>query len=204
MDNTHIVILMDRSGSMERIKKQAETSLKEYLQEQKEVEGDADVSFYKFNHEFEIDYQNIPIKEAVEPQLEPTGRTALYDSIGKVINIEEEKLNNLINKPDKCLFIIITDGIENASENYDNKSIKKLLDNKRKDDWSIIFVCSDENQMQDAKENLGFASNFMMSFSNNDSSVSTVSANLSSYTARYRKSSNSNLGLNTDEQNADK
>lgn len=155
MNYTDITFLIDRSGSMTSIKEDAMGGFETFIKEQKEAEINACVSVYKFDNIFEKEYVSKDIKEVKSFNLSPRGSTALLDSIAKAIIETEVRLSKLETylKPDRTLFIIITDGYENSSIEFKKDQIAQLIDKKQKEDWQFVFLGAN---MDAIKEGMSF------------------------------------------------
>lgn len=143
-DLTLIVAILDRSGSMEAIKEDAIGGFNSFLEQQKEVPGDCQMSIVLFDHEYNqiTDYEDVQnIDPLNERTFVPRGCTALFDAVGSTIQSVGEKLDNMPEeeKPSKVLFLILTDGDENASKEYDLAQVKTLIQ-KQQDEWNWEFV----------------------------------------------------------------
>jgi uncharacterized protein YegL len=140
-----IVVIADRSGSMESIKNDAIGGFNNFIDEQKKVDGEADLSLILFDHEYEVSYKNVDIKDVQHLNNEtyvPRGMTALLDAIGKTITDVGIELHNLAEneRPNKVIVCIITDGEENSSKEYTKSKIKEMVEHQRnKYSWEFIF-----------------------------------------------------------------
>ena len=154
---THIVFILDKSGSMYPLTKDTIGGFNSYLDKQKEEStGEAVVSCYLFNTVTDVLYTNKDIKKAkhmTEKVYCAEGGTALYDAVGLAISQTTKNNENI--KPQKTLFVIMTDGMENSSREYSHKAIKALIESKRKDaGWEFIFMGANF-EAEDFAESLG-------------------------------------------------
>lgn len=154
---THIVFVLDKSGSMWNLQGDTIGGFNSYLADQKkETESDAIVSCYMFNDNTKTVYKNRDIqntKELTENDYNPGGNTALYDAIGFAVS-ETAKINKEVN-PLHTVFVIMTDGYENSSHEYSRKAICSLIESKRNDaKWQFIFMGADI-EAEDVAEELG-------------------------------------------------
>ena len=121
-EKTHIICILDRSGSMASIMSDSIGGFNTFLKKQKELPDEATITVALFDDKYELLYDNVDIKKAEELTSKiwyPRGTTALYDAIGKTINTDRAKLKSLGNEaPSKVLVCIVTDGLENASTEY--------------------------------------------------------------------------------------
>ena len=139
-DKTVIGFLLDETGSMQSLKKETITSFNEYVQSVKDETEDVVMTLTKFNsRKMEIVY-NLTQLDSISPldeeNYQPDALTPLYDAIGKTIKEMEPFMKDC----KKALFIIQTDGYENASQEYSLDAIKKLIKEKEKENWTFVFL----------------------------------------------------------------
>jgi len=136
LEETHIVMILDRSGSMSSIKESTIASFNNFIQEQRKLPYPATVSLYQFDDRFETVYENMDLKEVPflnDDTYQPRASTALYDAIGKTISRLE--------KGKRVLISIITDGQENASREYNDSQIHNMItDYREKYNWQFAFL----------------------------------------------------------------
>lgn len=159
-----IALILDRSGSMQILKEDVIKGLNEFITKQKLqlIGNQVKFSLILFDHQYLklIDSQNLwDIKEFTQADYCPRGMTALLDAIGQTIddlNIKFEKQNQL-QKPEKVIIAIITDGFENNSKRYNKDKIKEMISKQQKEyNWSFIFLSSNLDSIQDAQTLYGF------------------------------------------------
>lgn len=138
---TDIIMVLDRSGSMADMKFEVDNGINNFIEEQKNIEGEATFTLAQFDDKYEIVHDGINIKDVPKFECKPRNMTALYDAIGKTITSVGERLHNTKkeDRPDKVLFIIVTDGHENASLEYDYDKISGMIKHQ-KDVYSWDFV----------------------------------------------------------------
>jgi hypothetical protein len=146
---TEIIIVLDRSGSMGVIKSDTIGGFNEFLKTQKEVPGKANLTLAQFDDQYDVLYNGIDIQDIpnlTEETFVPRGWTALFDAIGKTMNITAERLSKSTDKPDQVLFVIITDGEENASREFNASQIKDLIkahtDNSK---WQFVYIGANQD-----------------------------------------------------------
>ena len=128
-DYTHIVLLIDRSGSMNTIKEDMEGGIKTFIEGQKLEPGYCTVTAAQFDNNYEVIFSRVPISEIDEIKIEPRGTTALIDSMCRLITEVGADLASLSEdeRPDRVLFITITDGEENSSFKFTNADTSIIL-----------------------------------------------------------------------------
>ncbi|MFL4474072.1 VWA domain-containing protein [Paeniglutamicibacter sp. MACA_103] len=150
-DSALLVFLLDRSGSMFDIKRDIEGGLNAYIAEQKAQPGTATASLYLFDDRFEAAYRNMPLAEVPHFNLEPRGTTALYDAIGRTITDVRQQIAKLPadKRPGIVHFNIASDGLENASTKYTQRSIRELIQTQEKvDKWVISYMGCDQDAVE--------------------------------------------------------
>ena len=143
---TEIVFILDRSGSMGGLETDTIGGYNSMLSKQKKEDGEAYVTTVLFDERIEIlhDRENLKkVKPITDREYFVRGSTALLDAVGSTISrIKNERKNaDSAELPQKTLFIITTDGMENASREYTYNTVKKLVEQqKKKDKWEFIFL----------------------------------------------------------------
>lgn len=117
---SHITLLSDRSGSIKDIESDVNGGIKTYVTEQQEVPGKCTISLHTFDDVFDVAKDFIDIKDWGEYLVQPRGLTALLDAMARSINLTGERLAALPEdeRPEHVLFVVSTDGLENASEEF--------------------------------------------------------------------------------------
>ena len=154
--DVELVFILDRSGSMGGLESDTIGGYNSMLSKQKkEKTGKVSVTTVLFDDQYELLYNQVPI-EKVSPMTEEEyyvrGSTALLDAIGKtVMQVKANQDKKEIK--DKVLFVIITDGMENASCEYRADQIKKLIEErKEKDNWEFLFLGANIDAIGAAKD----------------------------------------------------
>ena len=138
------LIIIDESGSMQSIKKPTIDSVNETIQSvraaQKQYEDQEHfVSLVSFNDNVKVISECAPVAEIQElndETYQPNCCTALYDAIGISVNA----LRKRVEKDDKVLVTIVTDGYENASREWSGKAIKELIEEMRQKGWVFTYI----------------------------------------------------------------
>lgn len=143
---TEIVFILDRSGSMSGLEADTIGGYNSMLSKQKEEEGEAVISTVLFNDKTKIlhDRQRIDkVSQISGRDYQVSGCTALLDALGGAIHhigrVQKELPED--ERPEKTLFIITTDGMENSSRVYSYDKVKKMVEKKKKKQhWEFIFL----------------------------------------------------------------
>jgi hypothetical protein len=178
---TQIVVVLDRSGSMDTIAKSTVEGINSFVKEQKAAEGEAFMTLVQFDNEYQIDYKERPLNEVADlingETFVPRATTALYDAIGRTINE--------INTTDDVIFVIVTDGAENASKEFTKENVFNKIEEKKKDGWNFLFLAANQDAMKTGGS-LGISASNSMTFNANDASVGNMYMNFSSKVSGYR------------------
>lgn len=150
---TDITLVVDRSGSMDQVKDEANKGIAAFIAEQKSAPGEALFSLLQFDTTPEWVYQGKPIQEVKEYRLDPRGMTALLDSIGKAINNTGNRLSAMPEdeRPGLVIIAIITDGLENASQEFTKARIKEMIEHQQsKYNWQFIYLGANQDAFAEA------------------------------------------------------
>lgn len=144
-DITELVFILDRSGSMGGLEEDTIGGFNSMIEKQKKEEGECLVSTILFDHEVSTLHDRVPladIKPMTNEEYFVRGCTALIDAIGMTVKHIEE-VHRYIRKEDipaRTLFVITTDGMENASTEYSAEKVKKMIESKKKKGWEFLFI----------------------------------------------------------------
>lgn len=140
---TELVFILDRSGSMRGLEEDTIGGFNSVIARQKE--GSALVTTVLFDRRFDTIHDRVPIDEIADLTEEdyfPGGCTALLDAVGRTISKikDRQKEQKASERPEKTIFVIITDGYENASRLYDYDEIKELVQKQSDLGWEFLFL----------------------------------------------------------------
>ncbi len=143
---TELVFILDRSGSMAGLESDTIGGYNSMLQKQKEVEGECLITTVLFDNRYELLHDRIDIR-AVRPITDKEyyvgGSTALLDAIGRTIHkiASAQKHTAEDYRAEKVMFVIITDGEENASREYSPDKVKAQIElEKSRYGWEFVFL----------------------------------------------------------------
>jgi hypothetical protein len=163
-----------------------------FLRKQKELPDEATITVALFDDKYELLYDNVDIKKAeelTESIWYPRGMTALYDAIGKTINNDRAKLKKLGSEaPAKVLVCVVTDGLENASREFNNDNIKKLIKNCEEDDWNFIYLAANQDAFS-VGISFGISAGNTFTYTADSTGVMNMSATLNNASMSYRSMS---------------
>ena len=143
---TEIVFILDRSGSMSGLERDTIGGYNSLIQKQKKEEGEAIISTVLFDDQAEVLHDRVSlnnIQPMTEEQYYVRGCTALLDAVGGAIHHigNVHKYARKEDVPEKTLFIITTDGMENASRRYSYEKVKHMIERqKAKFGWEFLFL----------------------------------------------------------------
>ena len=143
---TELVFILDRSGSMAGLEADTIGGFNSMLAKQRATPGEAVVSTVLFDHETQVIHDRVPLGEVKDLTREDyyvRGCTALLDAVGGAIHHigNVHKYARKEDVPEKTLFIITTDGMENASKRYDYRKVKEMIERQKdKYGWEFLFL----------------------------------------------------------------
>lgn len=143
---TELVFILDRSGSMGGLETDTIGGFNAMLEKQRKQEGECLVSTVLFDHESKVLHDRVPldkVRPMTEEDYQVRGCTALLDAIGGAIHhiSNIHKYARPEDVPEHTLFVITTDGMENASHQYDSNTVKKMIEKKKKKKgWEFLFI----------------------------------------------------------------
>lgn len=157
---TEIVFIIDKSGSMARFTEDTVGGFNATIERQRQIEGEVLVSTVLFNEESEVLHDRVPI-EKIAPltrdEYRVGGCTALLDAIGGAIHHigNVHKYARPEDVPAHTVFMITTDGMENASHHYASGRVKQMIERQQKKyGWEFIFLAANIDAVETAS-NIG-------------------------------------------------
>ncbi|MCJ7690362.1 MAG: VWA domain-containing protein [Clostridiaceae bacterium] len=168
MNLTEIVFLLDRSGSMQGLESDTIGGFNAFIENQRKLEGETIVTAVLFDDKYEILWNGIDVTKTKLTCKEyfVRGSTALLDAIGKTILDVGYRLSKTSEdeKSGKVIFVITTDGMENASCEFTYKKIKECIKHqKEKYNWEFIFLGANIDATKEA-DSLGIDVNNAYSY----------------------------------------
>ena len=154
---TEIVFILDRSGSMGGLENDTIGGFNAMLKEQKEKDGKAFVTTVLFDHERFTLHDRLPIEKVPEMTAKDytvRGCTALLDAIGYTIE-HIKRIHHYARREDvpaSTMFVITTDGYENASRHYSGPAVKKMINAQKKKGWEFLFIGANIDAIATARD----------------------------------------------------
>lgn len=152
-DLTDITLVVDRSGSIEQIRQDAEGGVNSFIAQQAKEPGEALLTLVQFDTEYDFIHKGVPISQVPKYELIPRGRTALLDAVGRAINETGERLAKLDeqDRPGLVVFVVMTDGLENSSVEFSKTKIKEMIEHQQeKYNWHFTFLGANQDAFAEA------------------------------------------------------
>ena len=169
-NRSDITILLDRSGSMASVKSDVEGGFERFLADQRAIPGECALTLVQFDSQsIEPVYVERPIQTAPGLELNPRGMTPLLDAVGQTILRTGERLTAKPEaaRPGRVLFVIITDGKENASREYSKTRVREMVQHQTQAyQWQFLYLGANVDAFAEAGGlgiDLQFAANFAAS-----------------------------------------
>ena len=151
---SELVFIIDQSGSMSGKEEDVIGSFNSTIKSQKENGYKTMVTTAVFSDEHSIIHDRLDLKEVKDMAKEdykPSGCTALIDTIGYMIDHIKKIHHYVDNKPERTLFVIITDGLENASHRYSSNEVKRMIEAQKENKWEFLFLGANIDAVETAK-----------------------------------------------------
>jgi len=197
---TAIAVILDQSGSMGSVCTDTIGGFNNFLTEQKKLDGKAFLTLCTFSDTYQLVHNYVPLNDVPELTTEtysPSGWTALLDAVGATVNSLKKKIASMqeADQPKKVVFVILTDGQENASVEYKRAQIKSMLEEQQsKHNWQIIFLGANFDSFAEGAS-IGVAGSSFNYTSNSRGTQRTYSA-ISDSIGAYRFSKSASMDMN--------
>lgn len=167
-----LVFILDESGSMRGLEKDTIGGFNSTIDKQKKEDGDCLVSTVCFSNGQRVIHDRVnlrDVKELTDRDYRPCGSTALIDTVASSIK-HIKMVHKYIRKedrPDKTMFIITTDGMENASHKYSLGETKRMIEECKEKGWEFIFLAANIDAYETARD-YGFDEESTVNYVNDD------------------------------------
>jgi len=206
---TMICLIMDRSGSMQNLRQDVVGGVNNFIEQQKKKPDPASIAFVRFDSP-----SDTPVIERFRPmqplaevkpltldEYDPRGWTPLLDAVGKtIVDLDEDWKRE---QPDRAIVVIVTDGQENASEEYTKPKIRSLIQAREaSDQWTFIFLGANVDAFAEASA-LGIRSVNTASYTASSAGMGSTYSTISDTVGRMRSTGDTmahNLGGTITEQ----
>lgn len=153
---TEVVFILDRSGSMDHLTDDTIGGFNALIEKQKKEEGECLISTFLFDNEVELLHDRLPLAEIpalTRDTYYARGCTALIDCIGEAVT-HIDKIHRYARRediPSKTMFVITTDGMENASHKYSADEVRKMIKKHQEKGWEFIFIGANIDSVETAE-----------------------------------------------------
>ncbi len=181
-DRTEIIFLLDRSGSMGGLETDTIGGFNGFVAKQRQMEGETRVTAVLFDDRYEILWNGVEAGavKLTEQEYYVRGCTALLDAVGKTILDVGHRLAKTPNdeRPGKVIFVITTDGLENASREFTLAKVKELIAHQQeKYSWEFIFLGANIDVAREAG-NLGISPDCTFAFTASEAGIGEMYSRL--------------------------
>ena len=184
------------------IRTDTEGGIKTFIEDQKKLPGEALVTLAQFDNRYDVVYESAKLDD-IDYQLIPRGSTSLCDAIGKFVTDLGETLRNQSEdeRPGKVVVLILTDGMENSSKEWDTDSVKKLVTQQQEHwSWEFVFMGANVDAISEAKH-FGIRGDNAINYAPSSAGVTNVFSSASGYVTNTR-SGLSNVGFTDEDRSA--
>jgi uncharacterized protein YegL len=185
-EHAEIVIVLDRSGSMGCIKSDMEGGLNEFIDKQKKEPGECSVTLTQFDDKYEVVFSGMPLCDVPKIEIVPRNCTALLDAVGRTVHAVVKRHSDTPEekRPKRTLCVIITDGQENASQEFKLADVKALIEDQRAKGWEFVYFGANQDAFAEGGR-MGIVQNFH--FHADAKGTEQVSEQMTSGTTSYRR-----------------
>lgn len=208
-DLSDITVVLDRSGSMESLCVEVIGSFNTFVDDQKSVKNPATFTLIQFDDKYEVNYEGVDIKDVTHLNNDtyiPRGMTALLDAVGTAIISTGKRLSGMDepDRPEKVIFIIQTDGMENASQEYTVEVVKKMIQEQQdKYSWEFVFLGSNIDAIATASD-MGIRYSNAMTYANTPDGTREAFKSVSENITFCRCNKNSDMSFKEKDYKAQK
>jgi hypothetical protein len=204
---THITVILDRSGSMESIRDDIIGGFNSFVRDQRKQPGTATLTLVQLDPQapYETVHRFEPVQSVETLTREtyvPRASTPLLDALGRGINDLERTIADMGNeeRPSKVVMVIITDGQENSSREFNRGQVVKMIkDRSEKDDWQFVFLSADLAAIGDAMS-YGIQGDSALLFEKNHGGTAAAYASLTAQISDYRTGKKKKMGFDPEDR----
>jgi len=202
-----ITVVLDRSGSMACLVDEVIGAFNTFVDEQQQVAGQASFSLVQFDDRYEVYLDAVDLNKVGRldrTTYVPRGMTALYDAVGRAIVATGTRLAALdeADRPDKVVFLIQTDGEENASHKYDAATLQAMIRHQQdKYAWEFVFLGANIDAGSVAEE-IGIARDKALQYANNADGTRAAFAAVSDNLAGFRRGDRQHMAYAEEDREA--
>jgi hypothetical protein len=206
-DYVDITLVIDKSGSMQPLRGDTIGGVNRLLEEQRKVEGKAHLTMIQFDSKYNF-LHSAPVQyvpNLTEANYTPSGNTALIDAMAQGIIATGNRLRSLpeSERPAKVLFIVVTDGQENASKEFTREQLRKMVtEQTEKYSWEFSYLGANVDSFTEARSygiSLASTSNYGANSAGIASAYAIMSEKLGNVRSRARRGLSANMAFTSDE-----
>ena len=197
---TEITLVLDASGSMSHMTEETIQGVNKFIREQKEIEGKCRVTVIQFDSDVSVivDRKKLnKLAEIDEKSYVCGGLTALYDAVGLGIR----RIQQDAHKDAKVILVIMTDGMENASKEYNHERINKLLSDNP--EWEVVFLAANIDA-HETGSSIGVMASKTMNYHSNLAGTRSVYETVSCNVAGVRSGTKEDMSIEQKDIDAQK
>lgn len=188
---TEIIFLLDRSGSMAGLELDTIGGFNAFIEKQCKLEGDTILTTVLFDDRYEVLWNGVNAKgvRLTAQEYYVRGSTALLDAVGKTILDVGHRLSSLNEeeRPGNVIFVITTDGMENASREFTYNKVKSLINHQQdKYNWEFIFLGANMDVAEEA-DRIGIKVDQAYNFEASEAGVTRMYSIVDEVVAEKRK-----------------
>jgi hypothetical protein len=178
-----------------------EGGIRMLIEDQANAPGTCLVTMTQFDTEYEILFQAIPAAEVGAYRLQPRGRTALLDAIGRTIGevagtIDAQPVDR---RPEHVIFAVVTDGLENSSQEWSRDKVMTAVKERSDAGWHFTFLGANQDAIQEGGD-LGVSPAAAMTYGASPAGVRAAMSSLSASALRVRGGVDSKLTYTEEER----
>lgn len=202
-----ITVVLDRSGSMACLVDEVIGAFNTFVDEQQQVAGQASFSLVQFDDRYEVYLDAVDLAKVGRldrTTYVPRGMTALYDAVGRAIVATGTRLAALdeAERPDKVVFLIQTDDMENASREFDAATLQAMIRHQQdKYAWVFVFLGANIDAGSVAEE-IGIARDKALQYANNADGTRAAFAAVSDNLAGFRRGDRQHMAYAEEDREA--
>ncbi|MCB1246350.1 MAG: VWA domain-containing protein [Acidimicrobiia bacterium] len=187
-DSTLVTFILDESGSMGSIADEARTGFNGFVKEQTAQSGKTWWTLTTFNNTPRTRFAVIPgaeVRPLTDHDYQPNGMTALLDAVGHGIRKTRRFLDTQPSQPDGVLFVVLTDGMENASHRYTRREVAAAISDAEEHGWQFIYLGANQDSWTVARD-LGMTRAAVVDWSADEEGIGRAMEEVALSAARYR------------------
>lgn len=154
-DLTDVTLVVDRSGSMEKIRSDAQGGINAFVADQAKLPGECRITLVQFDDKYEIVHSGILASQWPEYHLSPRGSTALLDAVGRAIIETGNRISAMpeSERPGLVICVISTDGMENASREFTHQKVSEMISHQQTVyNWQFTFLAANQDAFSQARD----------------------------------------------------